>query len=389
MEKTQVVVLGGGYAGLAFIQGLRQARVSNLEITLVDRNPYHTLLTETHTVAAGTRAPGLVELPFTALGAGVRVVQASVQDVDTQARTVMTDAGPLTYDYLVFGLGGTDNDFGTPGVQDHALFLRGRVDAERIRGRVESLPDGAGIVVVGGGLTGVELAAEMALRFGGRRRITVVEAAPSLLPALPVSLQQRARRRLGWLGCNVMTGARITAVAEDQVHLADGGVLSASLVVWAAGVKGHPLVAEMGADVDRGGRAIVDAMLRSSLPDVYVLGDSAAFAPVPGQPPLPPSAQVAEQMGFSAAADLVDRLRGGAGVPFTPQLRGVLCDLGGLNAVGLVYRFQVHGRTGALAKRFSAWSHLWRSLGMRGFLLHTLDQMREWVLPTPFREPGQ
>jgi len=383
---TRVVVIGGGYAGLAFVQGLRRARLPGLDLTLVDRNPFHTLLTETHTVAAGNRPATLVEIPFSVLGPGVRTITADVISIDTERRLVVTNGGHLPYDHLALCLGGVDNAFGTPGVADHSLFLRGLRDAEHIRARLTALPHGAGVVVVGGGLTGVELAAEMALNAGGHRLVRVVEAAPSLLPGLPPALQLRARRRLEWLGATVLTGARVTAVHADKVLLTNGTVLPAGLVIWAAGVKGHPLVGRLGCRSDGSGRAIVDSHLRTDLPGVYVLGDSAAVRPAPDLPALAPSAQLAEQMGFAAAADLVNRLGGGPGVAFSPKLRGVLCDLGGLNAVGVVYRVQLHGLLGALAKRTAVLGHLWRTTGLKGFLRHLADTLRPAGSPQTRRQ---
>lgn len=369
-QSIRVVVLGAGYAGLAFVRGLLRARVPGLSITLVDRNAYHTLLTETHTVAAGSRPAALVEIPLSALGAGVQVMTAAVTGVDVKRRLVALDTGELAYDFLAVCLGGKDNDFGTPGVQEHALFLRGRQDAQRIHARIQALSPGAGVVIVGGGLTGVELAAEIAIHGSHRRSVTVVEAAPSLLPGLPAGIQQRARRRLGWLGVNVTTAGRVVRITDDQVHLADGSVLTCGLVIWTAGVKGHPLLADMGVATDRGGRAVLDQYLHSSLLDVYILGDCAAFQLAPHLPPAAPSAQLAEQMGFAAAADLGSRLRGGQGRAFVPHLQGVLCDLGGINATGLVHRFHVHGVLAAIAKRFSVLRHLWNTFGIRGLLLH-------------------
>lgn len=366
-DPVKVVVLGGGYAGLSFVRGLGREGIRDLEMTLVDRNAYHTLMTETHTVAAGTGPEARVKIPLSVMGAGVRLIQSSVLSIDTERRWVRTQATTIPYDYLAFCLGGRDNDFGTPGVREHAFFLRGEQDGVAIRRSIESLADGGAVVVIGGGLTGVELGAEAALHWGRRRTVSVVEAADDLLPGLPSGLRDRARRRLGWLGVNVLTGSRVTGIEDGRVHLADGSILSCGLTVWAAGVAGHPMVREMGADVDRNGRAIVDGRLRSSIDGVYILGDSAAF----GTPPLPPSAQLAGQMGFAAAEDLAAELRGETGRPFTPRLRGVLCDLGGLNAVGLVYRFQVQGLFAAVAKRVSVLSHIWRTTGCRG-LLHYL-----------------
>lgn len=366
MHRIRVVVLGGGYAGLAFARGLRQTGVDNLEITLVDRNQNHTLLTETHTVAAGTRPTASVEVPFAPVCEGIHLVTAAVLSVDVGAKQVLTDTGALPFDYLAFCLGGRDNHFNIPGVREHARFLRGAQDAEAIRTRLETMGDTGNVVVVGGGLTGVELAAEMALHWGARRTVTLVEASPHLLPGLPPALQDRARRRLGWLGVNVLTGRMVRQITHDHVHLSDRTNLNSGLTVWCAGVQGHPLVAEMGAATGRDGRAQVDAHLRSSLENVYVLGDSAAF----GTPPLPPSGQLAEQMGLYAAAALGARLHGKEHPPFAPRLKGVLCDLGGVNATGLIYKLQVHGRLAALAKRATVLGHLWRVTGYKGLLHH-------------------
>jgi len=238
---------------------------------------------------------------------------------------------------------------------------------------------------VGGGLTGVELAAEMAQNLRISRNVTLVEASPSLLPGLPENLQTRARRRLGWLGVNVLTSAQVTNAGADRVHLRDGSVIRHGLLVWAAGVKGHPLVADLGLSLDRGGRVALDQYLRCGSSDIYVLGDSATWSPALDQPPLPPSAQLAGQMGFSAAADLASRLTGKQGVRFRPRLRGVLCDLGGLNASGLVYRFQIHGLVGALAKRLSVLQHLWATTGPKGFLIHLRDRFLVWLKRRPAR----
>ncbi|MGE5676356.1 MAG: NAD(P)/FAD-dependent oxidoreductase, partial [Mycobacterium leprae] len=351
------------------------------------RNPFHTLLTETHSVAAGTHAPSLVEIPFSALGQGVRTVTASVLEIDTEHKLVLTDeAGNLPYDTLAFCLGGKDNDFGTPGVQEHALFLRGQRDAEVIRTRLEQLTPGAGVVIVGGGLTGVELAAEIAMRTDIHPAVTVVEAMPTLLPGLVEGLQQRARRRLGWLGVNVLTGGRVAKIEEGKVCLADGAILSAGLIVWAAGVQGNPLVRQLGLSTDRSGRVSIGPDLLTGKPEILVLGDSAAYTANPGERSLPPSAQLAEQMGFGAAANLAARLRGHAARPFVPHLQGILCDLGGLNASGLVFRWQIHGKLGAVAKRFTVLRHLWKTMGLKGFMINLTEQLHALTLPAQRHE---
>lgn len=373
----RVVVLGGGYAGLAFLQGLRREGIAGLELTLIDRNPYHTLLTETHTVAAGSATPHLVTVPFSALGGGVRVVTACVQNIDREHRLVLTDAGALPFDLLVFCLGAADNDFGIPGVQEYAFFLRSMADAERIRDRITSLQEGGRILIAGGGLTGVELAAELASRWEYRRQITLVEAADQILHGFPADLQARARRRLGWLGVNVLTGTRVTAIEPDRVRLGDRSTLTADVTIWATGVKGHPLLAETGLPLDRSGRVELDQFLGTGASELLALGDSTSFRLAPGLPPLPPSGQLSSQMGFAAAATVACRFKGKEPIPFRPRLKGVLCDLGGLNASGLVFRLRLHGWVGAVAKRVTVLRHLWETTGLTGFLLHLRQRASE------------
>jgi NADH:ubiquinone reductase (H+-translocating) len=400
----RIVVLGGGYAGLAFVRRLHRAAghraaghgaaghraaghgaaghraaghgAANLQVTLIDQNCHHTLLTETHAVAAGARPASAVAVPFAVVRSGFRFVQARVEAVDPAQKLVHTDSGAVAYDTLAFCLGGTENDFGVPGVRQHAVTLRSTKEAEQIRRRVEEMPEGGQVVIVGGGLTGIELAAEMAMFWGNRRTVTVVEAAPHLLPGLPLSLRERARRRLGWLGVNLIIGHRATAISGSFVEIDDGSRLASRLTIWAAGVSGHPLVAAMGAAVDKAGRAIVDSRLRSSLPGVYVLGDSAVFRPAPDQPSLPPSGQLAEQMGLAAAADLLARLEGRDGAPFAPRPQGVLFDLGGLSAAGVIYRLRVSGLIALAAKRLAVWRHLWTVMGWRGLAAHLATVVR-------------
>lgn len=391
---TRILILGAGYAGLAFACEFLRRPAAGVEVTLVDRNPYHTLLTETHTVAAGSRRKGSVAVPLALLTRrfpALRLVTAAITGADAKAQVVHTTAGPLRYDSLIFALGGADPDYGIPGVREHALTLRGLDDALRIRAALAALPPGAGVVVVGGGLTGVELAAEMAWNGRGKGHpITLVEAAPVLLPGLPPALQHRALHRLKGLGVEVRTGNPVQTVRSGEVVLASGGAVPFGLLIWAAGVRGHPLLGALDIALGRDGRAQVDEHLRSSRPDIYVVGDSAAFAPAPGAPALPPSAQLAGQMGQAAARDLAARLSGRPGIAFRPRLAGVICDLGGASTTGLVYGLPVGGWIGAMAKRVALLRHLWRTFGWAGLRIGlTLPTRRcRWKrTPTPPPRP--
>lgn len=335
--KRSITVVGGGYAGLSFIRQLRE-RDSQVAITLIDRNPYHTMLTETHQVAAGTRTAASILLPFDQMD-GFRFHQASVTGLDTEAKLLRTSAGALAYDVLVLALGSVDNDFGVPGVAEHCLMLHSATDALAIRERLAALPPEAPVVIAGGGLTGVELAAHIALTRPQGRTLTLVEASPSLLPGLPPRLSHAARRRLGHLGVNVITGAGVARAEEGRVSLADGTMLPFGLMVWACGVKAHPLIPALGIPTDRAGRAIVDANLRTPLPDLYIIGDSASGHV--------PSAQAAMQQG----AALADALTGHPVKPI--RMKGVLVDLGQHRAVGRVGTLSLRGLLPGILKRLN------------------------------------
>lgn len=367
----QIAVVGGGYGGISLVRRLEALGLGE-QVTLIDRNASHTVLTEIHQVAAGAERPETYQIPFAGMGS-FRFVQAEVTGLDTSAGRLLTTAGPVPYDLLVFAIGGVDADFGVPGVREHALTLHSLTDALTIRNRLESLPTGTPILIAGGGFTGVELAAELGERYGGGENITLVEGAQAILPGLPRRLQRRARRRLGALGVNVLTGQFITRVegpaaegATDHAagphgagphsagphsagphggmaHFADGSALPFGLLVWSCGVRANPLIARLGMPVDKAGRAIVGPNLETPLPGVYVIGDAAAGAP--------PTAQAASQQGAALARHLAARAAGRTATVRPVRLLGALVALGHGYGAGVVTGLPLTGWVPALIKR--------------------------------------
>lgn len=352
-EHRPLVVVGGGYAGLSFVRCLRQHN-RDIPITLIDKNPYHTMLVESHQVAAGSRPADSIVLPFDQIG-GFRFIQAEVTGIDLAGKQLATTVGEIEYDRLVLALGSIDHDFGVPGVRDFCQMLRGLTDAEAIRDQLESLPPEEPVIIAGGGLTGVELAAHIALTRPHGRTLTLVEASPSLLPGLPPRLSRAARRRLGHLGVNIVPGAPVVRVEAGLAHLRDGTSLPYGLMIWAAGVRAHPLIATLGLPTDRAGRAIIGPDFQTPIPGLYVIGDSAAGHVA--------SAQAAIQQG-AALADLV------AGKAATPlRNKGILVDLGAHRAVGLVGPLALRGLLPAWLKRVTEILWIARIMGWRTALL--------------------
>lgn len=354
--KRAITVVGGGYAGLSFIRQVC-AIDPQVSITLIDRNPFHTMLTETHQVAAGSRTAESILIPFDQLAdqmGGFRFIQAEVTGLEPAAHQVMTTEGPVDYEQLVVALGSVDHDFGVKGVAQWCMTLRSINDALAIREKLQSLPPDAPVVIAGGGLTGVELAAHVANNRPKGRTLTLVEASPTLLPGMPAELIQAARRRLGHLGVNIITGAPVAQVEDGLVHLADGTTLPFGMMVWACGIKANPLLKMLGVPLDRGGRVILNDDLSTPLPDVFVIGDAAAGHL--------PSAQAASQHGHALALRV-------AGRPTHPiRMKGTLVDLAQHRGVARVGSMSLRGLLPGVMKWMTEALWVFQVAGLRAAL---------------------
>ncbi|MFF2400351.1 NAD(P)/FAD-dependent oxidoreductase [Streptomyces goshikiensis] len=311
--KHRIVVLGAGYAGAVTAGRLaRRLHRDDVEITLVNADPEFVERVRLHQLASGQE---LRSRPLRDLyaGTGVRVRSAWVTAVDADRKTVdLAGEDPagetLGYDSLVYALGSTSAGQGVPGVAEYAHNVSGKRDALRLRVRLAELEPGGTVLVVGGGLTGIEAAAEFA------------EARPDLKVALAArggvadQLSDKARRHLRGafdrLGVTVHEGVDVTRVEADGVVTGAGGRLPAQVTVWTAGFAAHPIAAATTLEVSDTGRIVVDATMRSlSHPDVYAVGD-AALAEGAGGKPLRMACATASPMAWQAADALAARLTG-------------------------------------------------------------------------------
>ncbi|MEV6113557.1 FAD-dependent oxidoreductase [Streptomyces sp. NPDC052109] len=317
--QHRIVVLGAGYSGATAAGRLaRRLHREDAAITVVNAEPDFVERVRMHQLAAGE---DLRSRPFSEVfaGTGVELKPAEVTgvDVDRRAVTVVGAGGTeeLAYDTLVYALGSGWNDQGVPGTAEHAHELAGRPGALRLRERLAGLDAGRSVVVVGGGLTGVEAATEIA------------EARPDLDVALAARaglgdwLSPKGRRHLrkvfGRLGITVHEHAAVTAVEADRVTLADGTAVPAAVTVWTTGFAVHPIAAATALEVTDTGRIVVDRTMRSvSHPDVYAIGD-AAMAMGPGDQPLRMSCASGVPTAWQAADAIAARLTG-TKVPKTP-----------------------------------------------------------------------
>ncbi|WP_031012654.1 NAD(P)/FAD-dependent oxidoreductase [Streptomyces sp. NRRL F-5727] len=310
--QHRIVVLGAGYTGAVAAGRLaRRLHRDDVSITLVNPEPDFVERVRLHQLAAGQ---DLTPRPFGELFAGtgveLRLARVAAVDADRKAVTLDTGAGheELAYDSLVYALGSGWNHGDVPGVADHAHELASRPGALRLRARLAELAAGGTVVVVGGGLTGLEAVTEIA------------ESRPDLDVALVARgalgdwLSEKGRAHLrkvtAGLGITVHEHQAVAEVAADRLTTADGTVVPADVTVWTTGFAVHPLAEGTGLELAADGRIVVDATMRSvSHPDVYAIGD-AATAVGPGGKPLRMSCASGVPMAWQAADALAARLAG-------------------------------------------------------------------------------
>jgi NADH dehydrogenase len=381
----RVVVVGGGFAGLRVVQGLRRTPV---EVTLVDRQNYTLFQPLVYQVATGALSPAEIAVPLRSVFArqeNASVVLGEVSGFDLERREVVldglpngTDGARIGYDTLVVAGGSRYSYFGHDEWQAHAPELKSLAGALDIRSRIlgafeaaELEPDPSRrrawltFVVVGAGPTGVEMAGQIAelahdtLRRDFRSadtetaRVFLVEAADRVLPSFPASLSGKAERAIAQLGVTPLTGHTVVGVADDSVAIsaADGTVedVPARTAVWAAGVTASGLAAaladEAALEVDRAGRITVGPGLTvPGHPEVLAIGDMVRVQRPDGTVvPLPGLAPVAIQQGRYAARVIRERLRGREPHPFRYRDKGNLATIGRSRAVADLHGIRVAG----------------------------------------------
>lgn len=386
-RKTQIVIVGGGAGGLELARrlGARYGRRDH-DIILVEKNRTHVWKPLLHEVATGSLDANLDEVGYRSHCHrwGYRYFYGTLERIDPGAREIVIaplldeDGSELIarhrmrFDYLVLAIGSVGNDFGTPGAREHCIFLDERHQADRFRNRLldhclrvsrAMVDDPASdahvdIAIVGGGATGVELAAELynaagALRHYGlevfdeqRLRVTLIEAGPRILPALPERLAEAAQRELEALGVTVLTGTRVTEVTADAMLLQSGARIPADLRVWAAGVKAAPLASEDdGLARGPNGQLIVRPTLQTAADDrIFAIGDC-AWCVLPGTTqPVPPRAQSAHQMASAVFRNLVAIQAGKPLRDFAYHDHGSLVSLSRFSTVGSLMGNLVGGR---------------------------------------------
>ena len=373
----QIVIVGGGAGGLELATRLGDTlgRKGRARVTLVDRARTHLWKPLLHEVAAGSMDLDQHELDYLAQARWhhFRFQLGSMDGLDRARRVVrvaptLDDDGvelisrrEIPYDTLVIAVGSHTNDFGTAGAREHAISLDTPEEAGRFHRRLINAciranaqtqvlrPEQLKVAIIGAGATGVELAAELhkttreLVAYGMERidperdvKLTLIEAGPRVLPALPERLSQATEQLLTDLNVSVLTGQRVIEVMADGVLTEGGRKIPAELTVWAAGIKAPDFLQDIdGLETNRGNQLVVEQTLRTTRdPDIFAFGDCAC-CPWPGHERcVPPRAQAAHQQAMHLARTMTGRLAGKALKPYTYRDFGSLVSLGEYSTVG-------------------------------------------------------
>ncbi len=373
----RVVIVGGGAGGLELATRLgdKLGRAGRARVTLVDKSPTHLWKPLLHQVAAGTSGVLENELEFLAQAHWhcFRFVLGAVDGLDRAAQRLsiapMADERgreisarrDIGYDTLVICVGSESNDFGTPGAREHAISLDHQDDAVKFHRRLINAfirahsqagpvePSQLDIAIIGAGATGVELAAE--LHYSTRQlasygyenispddvQLTVIEAAPRILPQLPERLSEASQRQLEKLGVQVFTGDPVVRVSEAGVDTKSGRHIPAELVVWAAGIKAPAFLSQLdGLEVNRFNQLVVTPTLQTTRDEnIFAFGDCAACPWVGKDGKLvPPRAQAAHQQASLLVRSIENRLEHRQLSEYTYRDFGSLVSLGEYSTVG-------------------------------------------------------
>ena len=354
VDRPRVVVLGAGFAGLAAARALAKAPV---DVTMYDRNNYHTFQPLLYAVATSVAQASVVGHPVRDLFHDQRNFnfhQATVTGIDFARRQIQFEqiAG-VSYDYLILGLGSRVNFYGVPGASEHAFPLYTLTDALRLREHILKqfeavdrdpalIDDGAlHFVVVGGGSTGVETSGAMAELFHGvlakdypnlpvdTAHISLIEGGNAILSMFPEDLSTYAKKALEERGVEVRLGEVATAIEGSRVKLKSGEEIKAHTLVWGAGLQAIPAVQSLGVPLAKAGRLSANADLSlANHPEVFAVGDCALITDAKTGKQLPQLGSVAMQAGALAGKNITNLIQGKPAKPFKYLDKGTMATIG-------------------------------------------------------------
>lgn len=443
MSKKKIIILGGGYGGIAATKKLykKYKKDPSVEITLIDKNPFHTLMTELHEVAGSRVEPDSVQVSFQRIfgGTNVKLVTDTITDIDFDNNTLKSDLKSYRYDYLVIGAGGEPEFFDIPGVQENSFTIWSFDDAIRLRNHIEDRfmeaarePDEEKrrrmltFVIAGAGFTGVELAGEILERkhtlckkYHLKKhevRVIIVEALDTILPILPPKMQNKAERYLLKKGAEIMTEAPVIGADEGSVYLTDDRSIDADTFIWTCGIHGSEFTARIPLTkgqtakgecsyassegihgmsgcrleeeeryiVGERGRILVDEEMKSvDYSNVYLVGDIIWY--LENEKVVPQIVETALQTGEVAGENIIADIEEKKKKKFKPNYHGFMVSIGGRYGVAHVVGLSMSGMFAMAMKHLINLHYLFGIAGINavwGYLQHeffTIKNRRSFI----------
>jgi NADH dehydrogenase len=392
MQKTpkiNIVIIGAGFAGISTYQNLCKHIKDDTErysITFITKNNHFLFTPLLHEVATGALNYSHVTEPLRKLIAPhTDIYLNTVTKINPVEKIVSTDKRDFSYDYLIIAAGATTQFFNTPGAKEHTYTLKTVDDAELLRNKIIKTFESAtrlhdekerreklSFTIVGGGATGVEVAAEMAeFMYGTLQKyyqkyisredicITLITHGSQVLEQFKESLRPQALKTLHRHGVRTLLNTKVEEVTADSVTIHDGEILPSSITVWAAGVTPNQIPSQPELTMEKSGRIIVNEYLQAeTYPDIFVLGDTASMITPEHPHGLPMLAQVATQQGKVAAHNIMASIHQKSLKKFSFNHKGELVSLGQWNALGSISGIGIRG--------LFAW-FVWRTVYLMNF----------------------
>lgn len=344
----QFVILGGGYGGTAVIHGLFKGHIpSDVQIILVDRMPFQSLKTEYYALAAGTASDHELRVQFPNYS-GLIIRYGEVNSLDLEKRRIQFQEGdPLEYDQLVIALGCTDNYHSIPGAREHSYSIQSFSSCRETYMQLNNARPYSKINIIGGGLSGVEVAAELR-ESRPDLNIAIVDRGSRLLSAFPPKVSGYVSKWFHEHEVETLSHISINALEPGVIRHENGEILS-DVTVWTAGIRPAAIVEALDVAKDRQGRVLLNEYYQiPDHPEVFVCGDCASL-------PFSPSAQAAEGQGYQIGLIASSLWRNEQPRLQPIKLKGTLGSLGKKAGFGLMGRAQVTGRVPRLLKSGVLW----------------------------------
>ncbi len=363
-EKKRILLIGAGYGGILTAKKLEKKlkKRSDVELTIIDKKPYHTMLTELHEVAANRVPEDAIRIDLKKIFAHrkIDVVLDEVTEIDFKAKKAVSEKTEYPYDYLVLGTGSKPTFYGVEGAKEHSFKLWSYEDAVILKEQILKMFRMAAVekdpverkklltfLVVGCGFTGIEMIGELGEYKDTLCRefnipveevtLYVADAVPTILPAYPDKLIKKAEKRLDKLGIEALTSSNITQVKEDCVCLNGDRYIESYTVIWAAGVEGSDLMDSVEIEKKARNRVETNDKLQSvEHEDVFVVGDNIFFIPEGHERPVPQMVENAEHSAATAAHNIIAKMDGSSMKAYKPSFHGSMCCIGGKYGVAEV-----------------------------------------------------